>query len=177
MKYLLTGEHTERLNFRLVTLEDFELWLPLFEEEHVAKFLGIDQNLSPFEQCEFWFNKVFHRYDNGLGGMNALIDKNTGEFIGQCGLLVQTVDEEERLEIGYSICPKHWKKGYALEAAIKCKNYCFEHEFTDNLMSMMHIDNIGSELVARRNGMTFEKQVKSFYVFSISKAQWESQKE
>nr|WP_321235468.1 GNAT family N-acetyltransferase [uncultured Psychroserpens sp.] len=176
MKYLLTGEDTKRLDFRLVTKEDFDSWLPLFKEENVAKFLGIDQNLSQFEQCEFWFKKVFHRYQNGLGGMNALIDKETGAFVGQCGLLVQTIENEERLEVGYSILPKYWKKGYAQEAAIKCRDFCFEHEFTDNLISTMHVDNIGSEIVAKKNGMIFEKQVKDYNVFSITRAQWLNQK-
>ena len=176
MKYLLTGETTERLKFRLVTQDDFDAWLPLFKEDNVAKFLGIDQNLSQREQCEFWFKKVFHRYENGLGGMNALIDKSTNSFVGQCGLLIQNVDNEERLEIGYSIRPKYWGKGYAQEAAKKCKDFCFENEFTDNLMSMMHVDNIASEIVAIKNGMTFEKQTKEFKVFSISRATWLDQK-
>ncbi|MEH6536047.1 MAG: GNAT family N-acetyltransferase [Psychroserpens sp.] len=176
MDYLLTDEETERLHFRLVTKDDFDAWLPLFKEDYVGKFLGMVDGLSQTEQCEHWFKKVFHRYENNLGGMNALIDKKTGEFIGQCGLLIQNIEEVERLEIGYSILPKYWGKGYAQEAAIKCKNFCFEHEFTDNLMSMMHFDNIGSEIVAKKNGMTFEKQVKEFKVFSITREYWLKQK-
>ncbi|WP_460219021.1 GNAT family N-acetyltransferase [Psychroserpens sp. MEBiC05023] len=173
MKYLLTGESSERLNFRLVTADDFNTWLPLFKEKHVDKFLGMPPGLSQHEQCEFWFKKVFHRYDNGLGGMNALIDNTTSEFIGQAGLLIQTVEDEERLEIGYSILPKYWGQGYAREAAIKCKNFCFSHKLSNNLISMMHVDNIGSEIVAKKNGMTFEKLVDDIYnVYSISRTEW-----
>lgn len=176
MKYLLTGQQTERLDFRLVTKDDYEVWFPLFKEQNVAKFLGMPEGLSQIEQCDFWFKKVFHRYENGLGGMNALIHKTSGEFIGQCGLLIQTVEDEERLEIGYSILPKYWKNGYALEAAKKCKDVCFEREFTENLMSMMHVDNIGSEIVAKKNGMTFEKCVKGYNLFSITRDSWLKQK-
>lgn len=177
MKYLLTGKQTDRLQFRLVTKDDFEVWLPLFKEENVAKFLAISEDLSPYKQCEFWFKKVFHRYENGLGGMNALIEKQSGEFIGQCGLLVQTVEDEERLEIGYSILPKYWNKGYAQEAAKTCKNLCFERGYTNNLMSMMHIDNMGSEIVAKKNGMTFEKRIGDYNVFSITKDKWLEQRD
>jgi len=176
MKYLLTNEETKRLKFRLVTTDDFDSWLPLFKKENVAKFLGMPDNLSQTEQCEFWFKKVFHRYENGLGGMNALIDKTTNAFIGQCGLLVQTIEDQERLEIGYSILPKYWNKGYAQEAAIKCKDFSFEHQFSETLISMMHIDNIGSEIVAKKNGMRFEKQIEGFNIFSISKSDWLEQK-
>ncbi|WP_299335250.1 GNAT family N-acetyltransferase [uncultured Psychroserpens sp.] len=176
MKYLLTGQTTQRLNFRLVTKQDYNLWLPLFKENNVDKFLGMPEGMTQREQCDFWFKKVFHRYENGLGGMNALIDKTTGDFIGQCGLLIQTVEDEERLEVGYSILPKYWGNGYAQEAAIKCKEFCFEHEFTNNLMSMMHVDNIASEIVAKKNGMTFEKCVKGYNVFSINRNTWLQQK-
>lgn len=177
MNYLLTNESTERLKFRIVTKDDFDNWLPLFKAENIDKFLGIPKGLSQIEQCEFWFNKVRHRYNNNLGGMNALIDITTNELIGQAGLLVQTVEDEERLEIGYSILPKYWNKGYAREAAIKCKEFCFENDLANNLISMMHVDNIGSEIVAVKNGMTFEKQVDEFKVFCISKTQWLRQKE
>jgi RimJ/RimL family protein N-acetyltransferase len=82
------------------------------------------------------------------------------------------VEDIERLEIGYSVLPKFWGRGYASEAALKCKNYAFEHNFSDVLMSMIHVDNISSKKVALRNGMTFEKK-KIFNIFSIHKERWE----
>lgn len=172
MNYLLTGQETKRLQFRPVTATDYDTWLPLFKEKNVDKFLGMPEGLSQTEQCDYWFKKVWHRYENNLGGMNALIDKQTGDFIGQSGLLIQTIEDEERLEVGYSILPKFWGKGYAQEAAKKCRDFCFEHEFTDNVVSMMHVDNIASEIVAIKNGMTLEKQVDGFKVFSITRGNW-----
>ena len=106
--------------------------------------------------------------------MNVLIDKNTNRLVGQCGILVQTIEEVERLEIGYSLLPEFWGRGYASEAALKCKNYAFEHNFSDVLMSMVHVENISSEKVALRNGMDFEKKIKDFNVFSIDKEKWKS---
>ncbi len=173
MKYLLTGHQTERLSFRLLTPDDFDIWVPLFKEKNVALFLGLDVTLSPTGLCKAWFDKAFNRYENDLGGMNVLIDKQTNQFIGQCGILVQTVDDVERLEVGYSILPKFWNQGYAFEAANTCKNYAFENNFTDSLISVVHIDNIGSEKVAIKNGMTFEKRTEDvFNVFSIDKKDW-----
>jgi RimJ/RimL family protein N-acetyltransferase len=171
-KYLLTNQESERLQFRLVTSEDYTSWLPLFKEKNVDKFLGMPSGLSQTEQCDYWFKKVWHRYENSLGGMNALIDKQTGEFIGQSGLLIQNVENEERLEVGYSILPKYWGKGYAQEAATKCRDFCFNHELTDNLISMMHVDNIASEIVAIKNGMSLEKQVDQYKVFRITREDW-----
>lgn len=169
MKYLLTNQETARLHFRLLRKEDFTAWLPLFKAENVAKFLKLDDQLSDVELCKLWFEKAFHRYDNDLGGMNVLVDKLTNQVVGQCGLLIQTIEEIERMEVGYSILPEFWGKGYASEAAIKCKNFAFENNFSESLISMVHIENIGSEKVALRNGMLLEKELDSFNIFRVDK--------
>lgn len=176
MKYLLTGEETERLKFRLVEPSDFDVWMGLFKTKNIAKFLDLDSKLSELELCNKWFDKAFHRYENDLGGMNALIDKKTDQLIGQCGLLIQTIENIVRLEIGYSILPQFCGKGYASEAAIKCRDFAFEHSFVNSIFSMIHLENIGSEKVALRNGMSFEKKVDAFNIFRIDKENWRPQK-
>lgn len=172
MKYLLEGEETERLKFRLLEPEDFDAWVPLFKANRVGEYLVMEANLSEVEMCAVWFDKVFNRYENDLGGMNVLIDKKTNQLVGQCGLLIQTVENIERLEIGYGILPAYWNKGYASEAARKCKDFAFENGFAESLISMVHVDNISSEKVALKNGMTFEKEIDSFNIFRIDKENW-----
>jgi len=172
MKYLLTNQETERLQFRLLVPEDFDAWLPLFKTKNIAKFLGLDVKLSEVGLCTNWFDKAFHRYENDLGGMNVLVAKETNTLVGQAGLLVQTIEKEARLEVGYSILPNYWNQGYAYEAAAKCKNYAFENNFSPTLISSIHTENIASEKVALKNGMSFEKKVKNYNVFSINRSEW-----
>jgi RimJ/RimL family protein N-acetyltransferase len=174
MNYLLTGEETERLSFRLLNNEDYNAWLPFFKGENVAKFLLLDPSLSQKELCDKWFEKSMMRYEKKLGGMNVLIDKVSGEFIGQCGLLIQNIEGVEYLEVGYSILPTYWNKGYASEAAVKCKNFAFENDFSDSLISIIHKENIGSKKVAIHNGMSlFKNNLKDpnidFDMYRISK--------
>ena len=147
MNYLLTDQETERLCFRVLTKEDFQNWLPFFEDKLILTYFGIDPNLPKNELCENWFKKVFHRYENDLGGLNAIILKETGELIGQCGLLIQTVEGKKRLEVGYSLLPNYRGKGYATESAVNTRT---------NHISMIHVDNISSENVALKNGMSLE---------------------
>lgn len=178
MNYLLTGEETERLSFRLLVEDDFNTWVNFFEAKDVAKFLLMDPHLSPTELCQKWFEKSLGRYDQNLGGMNVLIDKHTDEFIGQCGLLIQDIEGDRFLEIGYSILPKFWNQGYATEAAIKCRDFAFEQGYTDSLISLIHKENYGSEKVAINNGMvlfknTLKEPNESFNMFRIEKKEWE----
>jgi ribosomal-protein-alanine N-acetyltransferase len=158
MRYLLIGEETERLRFRLLEKDDFNTWLPLFNTPEALNFLGMANISTPEERCRKWFEIIQHRYENDLGGMNVLIDKNSQTFIGQCGLLVQKVDGIKELEIGYSILPVYWGKGFATEAARKCKEFAFVNQFAESLISIVHIDSIRSEKVARKNGMVLDKQ-------------------
>ena len=155
-KFLLDGENSERLYFRKVAPEDFEDWLPFYLNPQSTQFWdGLPK--EPKEACRQQFDRIFERYQDEPGGMNALIHKTTSELIGLCGLLVQQVDDQQELEIGYSILPKFWLQGFAFEAAQKCKNFAFENGFTDSLISIIHVDNIPSQKVALKNGMYLEK--------------------
>ena len=179
--YLLENFETERLRFRKLSHDDFDAWSKLFISDDVATFLGMDPKWSTLKQTQYWFDKTFHRYDNNLGSMNALIHKETNELVGQSGLIIQTVENERRLEVAYSILPQYWKQGYAFEAANACLNHAFEQEWVDNLISQIDPQNTGSEKVARKNGMTLEKQIiekdgAPLNIFSIQRAEWLKEK-
>ncbi len=158
--YSLEGQETKRLLFRRITEHDFEIWLEFCKYPDSLKYIFSQEQLKvedPIERCRMWFNKVFHRYENGLGGMNALVDKQTGEFVGQCGLLIQTIDDIEELEIGYSIMPSYRGKGFASEAANRCKEFAFENDYTTSLISVIVPENLDSIKVAMNNGMKLSK--------------------
>ncbi|HTJ49534.1 MAG TPA: GNAT family N-acetyltransferase [Cyclobacteriaceae bacterium] len=157
MNYLLDGEESDRLRFRKLEPTDFKSWLPFFENPLSDRYWS-GVKLSPEEGCKLWLNKTFERYANNKGGMNVLIDKSSGSFIGQCGLLVQTVDDLEELEVGYSILPAYWNKGYATEAARMCMHYAFTNNFRDSIISIIHENNVESEKVALKNNLILEKR-------------------
>ncbi len=180
-KFLLEGQQSERLSFRKLEESDFESWLEFCSDPSSLEFMFFAKSVpdDPAVKCRMWFDKIFNRYANNLGGLNALIDKNTNEFIGQCGLLIQTIDGIEEMEIGYSLMPQHRKKGYALEAAKKCRDFAFENNLRDSLISTIHIDNVNSAKVAMGNGMSKEKETiymeNPVNIFRISKVEWSSQ--
>ena len=176
MKFLLHNQETKRLLFRKIKESDFNTWLEFFKDPKTSLHWIFD-NKSPEIECKNWYEKQFHRYKNDLGGMNALIEKETGKLIGHCGLLVQTVDGIAELEIGYSLLPKFWNKGYASEAAIKCKDFAFQNNFSESLISIISLTNTPSEKVALKNGMSIEKVTvynnNDVNIFRTSKTKWE----
>ena len=153
--FLLDQQVSERLLFRKVMPNDFELWLPFHQDPRSSQYWeGLPTD--PFIACKAQFDTIFERYEKELGGMNALIHKSTNAFIGMCGLMVQTVDHLEELEIGYSILPKFWKQGYATEAATRCIEHAIAYTLADSLISIIHVDNLPSQKVALKNGMVLD---------------------
>lgn len=157
MNYLLTDEQSKRLKYRPLVPNDFEEWMSFFTDPSIARFLGMDPTKSQHELNKQWFEFSQNRYNKDLGGMNVLEHKESGKIVGQCGILVQDLDGEPAIEIGYSLLPEYWGQGYASEAAQKCRDYAFENNITNTLISIIHIDNVPSVKVAIRNGMKESK--------------------
>ena len=171
MELLLDGEKTDRLLFRTLLSSDFEAWLPFHEDSRTSEFwYGLPK--EPQVACQQQFSRTFERYKKKLGGMNALILKSTENMIGLCGLLVQIVDGIKELEIAYSLLPEYWGRGFASEAAKKCKHYALEHRLADSLISIIQVDNIPSQKVALNNGMYLEKSTtynnNSVHIFRVN---------
>jgi len=66
MKYLLTGQETDRLRFRPLTRDDYNTWLEFFKNDSVGGFLGMAHLSSPQENCNKWFEACENRYKNDL---------------------------------------------------------------------------------------------------------------
>ncbi|WP_209404302.1 GNAT family N-acetyltransferase [Pseudozobellia sp. WGM2] len=149
---LLEDQETERLLFRKVLKSDFEDWLPFHEDKRTSQYWeGLPEN--PYLACQQQFDRIFERYEKGLGGMNALISKANNKLVGLSGLLVQKVDHQEELEIAYSLLPTYWGKGFAKEAAQRCKAYVSEQQLSETMISIIQIHNTPSQKVASSLGM------------------------
>ncbi|GHV29004.1 acetyltransferase [Synergistales bacterium] len=129
------------------------------------------------EETQAWLDKQFTRYQTDGFGLWAVILKETGEMIGQCGLTVQDADGKQVIEIGYLFQRAFWHKGYAIEAAVGCKKYAFETLKLNEVYSIIRDTNFASMNVAIRNGMTVRgRSTKHYrgvdmphYIFSAQK--------
>lgn len=115
-----------------------------------------------------------HYRKRGFGLWVASL-KESGEFAGQCGLVVQSVGGQEEIELGYLFLRKFWGRGLATEAARACRDYCFEHLGHTRLLSLIDPGNLASRRVAEKVGMSLEKSVekwnKTICVYSLDQAE------
>jgi [ribosomal protein S5]-alanine N-acetyltransferase len=175
MKFLLDRAETERLHFRKIDQSDFAVWLGFFKDPSSFQH-WVSEKMSPEVECENWYKKQFNRYENDLGGMNALVEKPSGKLIGHAGLLIQQVDGIAELEIAYSLLPEGRNKGYATEAARKTMDVAFQNNYAPSLISIISATNFPSMNVATKNSMKAEKQTiyhqNHVTIFRITKEEW-----
>lgn len=172
MSYL-DGLETQRLITRRLELSDIPVWEAFFENNPSLPLLGLDLSLNKHEQSADWIKRQLQRYENNKFGHQALIDKESNAFIGQCGLLTQEVEGKTEIEIGYHILPAYWGKGYATEAASKFRDFAFDNDISTSLISVIDVRNVMSQHVAEKIGMQNSGQLRLYgldvYIFRIEK--------
>lgn len=154
----LEGLATGRLRFRRITPADVDTWMSYIDSAEAVRFMGFTPGSR--SDCEAMIQRSLDRYAQNGSGLNMLERRDTGEPVGQCGLLVQEVEGVTELEIGYHLLPAHWHQGYATEAAQACRDLAFRLELAPSLISLIDPGNTASQRVARRNGMVLEKHVR-----------------
>jgi RimJ/RimL family protein N-acetyltransferase len=152
---------TDRLYTREMTPDDYLALTPMLQD---AELMAAYEHAFSDEECREWLNRQLDRYKAYGYGLWAVVLKETGAMIGQCGLAAQTFDGRQVLEIGYLFQKNHWHKGYAAEAAQGCKRYAFEKLGAQEVWSIIRDTNIASMNVAIRNGMTIRgRYIKHYY--------------
>lgn len=145
---------SERISFRLLTEDDMKAWEAFFTDNPYLHYVGVLNPKSPTEESKVWVERQMKRYsETGIGILAACL-KETGELIGNAGIIWRDdVLGQERYEIGYSVIPKYWKQGFASEMAIRLREYFEEHKIDSSVISIINIENVGSQKVAENNGM------------------------
>jgi ribosomal-protein-alanine N-acetyltransferase len=106
-----------------------------------------------------WIERNRKRYAIDRHGLWAMILKQSGELIGDCGLIRQRIEQVEEVEIGYHVRRDLWNHGLATEAAAACRDYGFARLSVDRLISLIRPENLASRRVAEKIGMRLWKQV------------------
>lgn len=141
---------TERLYLRKLMQSDFDALCGILQDnETMYAYEGAFSD----EEVQEWLDRQLARYEKYGFGLWAVILKENGELIGQCGLTMQPWKNKEVLEIGYLFNRAYWHRGYATEAAVACKKYAFEVLGAEEVCSIIRDTNTASQNVALRNGM------------------------
>lgn len=153
--FYLTDKESERLVFKPLSHLYEADWARYLSDSINTKFYPQIPVTNP-ERADLWIQSQLDRYKAGTFGMCAVHLKETNEFIGQAGALIQEVDGKEEVEIGYHFFHEHTGNGYATEAAKHLKKWIFDNHSTESIISIIRTDNIPSQRVALRHGMVLD---------------------
>lgn len=151
---------TNRLLLREMTLSDMGALSSILQDE---KVMYAYNGAFSDEETLIWMQKQLQRYKDYGFGLWGVFLKDTDEMIGQCGITMQEYKATQVPEIGYLLAHDYWHKGYAIEAAMACREYGFNTLNFNALYSIIRDTNIASQNVALRNGMTIIDTITKHY--------------
>jgi RimJ/RimL family protein N-acetyltransferase len=102
--------------------------------------------------------RQMERYRSGAG-LLGMVSKESGELIGDCGLVWQDVEGVLEPEIGYHVHRAYWGRGLATEAARAVRDYAFASLGCEHVISLIRPENLPSRRVAEKNGLTLQRTV------------------
>jgi len=167
---------TKRMVLRKFTPEDFDAVYEMYSDPETMAHYP-----KPYdaEMTRNWIAWNIQHYEDYGFGIWAVILKETGAYIGDCGITMQNIDGDWVPEIGYHIHKNHWRKGFGLEAAKAVRDWFFETTDFPSVYSYMKYTNVASYSTAMANGM---KKIKEYpdpkntvsCAYAITRAEWEA---
>jgi [ribosomal protein S5]-alanine N-acetyltransferase len=147
---------TPRLLLREMKLEDLDFVAAMLADPEVMRFYPKTYSRA---EAEAWIRRQLDRYRRDGHGLWLAVDRRTGEPLGQVGLVRQQIDGRAEPEVGYLIHRPFWRQGLATEAAAATRDYAFAKLDKQRVISLIRPENVPSQGVARKLGMSVEKTV------------------
>lgn len=146
---------TPRLYLREIQLSDYDAICEILQDSDVM--YAWEHTFSDIEVTD-WINENIMRYGRDGYSYWAVIEKATNQLIGVSGLIVEYVDDEKYIGVGYIYNKAYWHRGYAIEGASACVNYAFDILHLDEITAQIRPENEASRKVAEKLGMNVKKQ-------------------
>jgi RimJ/RimL family protein N-acetyltransferase len=140
---------TERLVLRPMVPADLDAFLPVVNDPVSMRFYP-----EPFdrEKTRRWIEMVGERYERDGIGLLAVIERETGEMIGDCGPMLMETGHGTFVELGWHIRRDRQGLGFATEAGLACRDHAWDVLEVDRLISIIRPENVPSWSVARALG-------------------------
>ena len=154
---------TENLVLRPFKDEDVDDYFGVLDSPEVRRWLHLPESL---DRSDAWQQMAWFLGQWELRGTGhwALEEKKSGQFVGRAGLHRPERHDWPGVEVGWTLHPDYWGRGYATEAGAAAVRYGFDQLEVDKLFSCILPENYKSQTVAKRLGFEFlEERVLAFF--------------
>ncbi len=141
---------TDRCGLRHFTPEDRGWLQDLYADVEVTRYLGGTK--TPAEVDEMFETRILRYYVDHPGlGIWLTLDKATGERLGFH--LLNHIQGESIVQVGYSLMPSAWGRGIATEVAEAVLRYGFVDLGLPTIAGMTSMGNVASQKVLLKIGL------------------------
>ncbi len=141
---------TQRLMLRRFTLDDLDLHCALTSDPEVMRYVGGVKTRAETE--EMLRTRVLDYYDEHPGlGVWATLEKATGACVGMH--LINHIQGESLIQVGYTLFPRYWGRGYATEMTVGVLRYGFEQLRLPQINAITDFPNTVSQRVLMKAGL------------------------
>ena len=144
---------TARLDLRLLSEDDIDAWADFLGDPEATRLLHTPEPVRDRERASASLQRWVQMIEGPIG-MYALTLRDTGETVGFVGFVPRDHPWGQELELGWLMRRQFWGHGYATEAARALMPLA-----PDRFVSMIRVENEASANVARKLGMTVEREV------------------
>ncbi len=141
---------TSRLLLRELEASDLPVVTDLLTDPGVMRYWP--RPYTP-EECAAWIERHRARYAADGCGYWLAVERETGEPVGQAGILMTDVEGTCEAALGYILARRFWGRGYATEASEGCLRFAFERLGSGRVVALVRPENLPSIRVAERLGM------------------------
>jgi [ribosomal protein S5]-alanine N-acetyltransferase len=145
---------TERLILRKITLDDLDDMYSYCSNDEVSKFVTWDTHKRVTDTKDY-VEFVLDQYTNKKIAPWGIEYKENGKLVGTIDF-VTWEPNHKTAEIGYVISQDYWGEGITTEAAKELIKFGFETMDLVRIQARCFEENIGSERVMKKAGMSFE---------------------
>jgi RimJ/RimL family protein N-acetyltransferase len=138
---------TERLLMRELGLDDIDALLEVLGDP-----IAMRHYPAPFDRdgVAAWIEWARRSYRENGFGLWAVVRRSDRRFLGDCGPMLQSIDDRLIPEVGYHIVPAEQGRGYATEAARACVGWVFANTGFGIVCSLVSPENAPSRAVAAK---------------------------
>jgi len=130
---------TERMTLRAFVQEDADQLFELRNHPKVLEYLDRPEDEGKQVSIDM-IQRILESFKDHTGVSWVMSDKQTGNFLGTFGFW-RLWPEHSRAEIGYTLLPKYWRKGYMRECIETCMKYAFTELGLHSVMANVNPDN------------------------------------
>ena len=147
---------TDRLTFREMHEPDLDAMTGLLGD---ARVMWVYPRPWTRDEVGRWIRRNESEYRERGFGLWIIVARETGEFIGECGLTQQAFAGAVEIEVGYQLRPEFWGRGLATEAAGACVAFARDVAGLPRIVALIDPRNDTSKRVAAKNGLRWERDV------------------